>query len=396
MFSGVYKIEKSENELLGGIGVSQGDIWRVNRKLAVSKLLSKHHLIDMEGDILSESVGLTDALHGALSANKAKGELTIDPSAALRAVSLNMTTRVCFQRKFHEISAEFFEQSAEEGGDKEEADNFSYAEFYAREGFPWPKSDETAHQFLQYQESIGFLRGILQDILDEHKQDSSIRTELSFVDSIIHAQSIDDMDQSDTSAVSLMLDLMLAGSDSVSKSLAFTVLLLSRHRNVQERLADELASQGQMDLSQLDDLQYLDAVILEALRLFPVAPLALPHVCTADETIGNFSIKRGVVVVPNIWALHRDPKVWDRPDDFVPERFLMDPSLKTSPNFAPFGIGARNCVGKYLGMAQMKAVIGNLFQQFQITTTSGVSDSDIDDGTVGLAGLESGFLFITC
>jgi cytochrome P450 len=357
----VYQTDATED--LGGIGVSQGETWKVNRKLAVQRLLSKHHLLDMEGDLLLESISLVDAMASATSKSP-KRTLTVDLAHAIRAVSLNMTTSVSFGRTFYNFSPEFF-QDATQG--EEEADNFSYADFSSREGFPWPKTPKIAEQFVKYQESIGFLRSILQEILDDHKQHDGSRLETSFVDAILHAQEQQMFEKSDTSAVSLMLDLMLAGSDSVSKSLSFLILLLAQHPAIQSDLHQELESvASNSDLSSLDALPLLDAVIHEALRLFPVAPLALPHVCTQDETIGKFPIKKGSVVVPNIWALHRDPDVWKFPTDFRPSRFLRDESLKNSPSFAPFGIGARNCVGKHLGLAQMKLVIGHIFQRFQI------------------------------
>eukprot|EP01122_Echinamoeba_exundans_P008254 TRINITY_DN2706_c0_g1_i2.p1 TRINITY_DN2706_c0_g1~~TRINITY_DN2706_c0_g1_i2.p1 ORF type:complete len:442 (-),score=59.64 TRINITY_DN2706_c0_g1_i2:36-1361(-) len=361
VYCGVYQTDATED--LGGIGVSQGETWKINRKLAVQRLLSKHHLLDMEGALLHESTSLVDAMMTA-TLQSPKQILIVDPAHAMRAVSLNMTTSVSFGRTFYNFSPEFFQNDAQ--GEKEE-DNFSYADFSSREGFPWPKTPKIAEQFVKYQESIGFLRTILQEILDDHKQRDESRVETSFVDAILHAQEHDMFEKSDTSAVSLMLDLMLAGSDSVSKSLSFLILLLAQHPAIQSDLHQEVESVvNSSDLSSLDALPLLDAVIHEALRLFPVAPLALPHVCTQDETIGKYQVKKGSVVVPNIWALHRDADVWKFPDEFRPSRFLKDETLKSSPSFAPFGIGARNCVGKHLGLAQMKMVIGHIFQRFHI------------------------------
>lgn len=353
---------------MGGIGVSQGEVWKANRKLAVSHILSKHHLKDAEWILIDESKDVAESLAGAIE--KIGGSVSIDPSPALRAASLNMTTAVSFGRRFYNFSPDFFLEEAE----AEEADNFTYADFASREGFPWPVTEQSLSNFVKYQESIGFLRGMLQEILEEHKAEGDERgmegAQVSFVDHIIHAQEHQELDSGDISAVSLMLDLMLAGSDSVSKSLSFSVYLLTQHADIQEELYKELRYLQQFSLAALDSLPLLEAVILETLRLYPVAPLGLPHVCTATDSIGRFTIKKDTVVVPNIWALHRDPKVWPAPAEFRPHRFMSDKTLKTHLNFAPFGLGARNCVGKYLGLAQMKSILARLFHQFEFRPAS--------------------------
>jgi hypothetical protein len=170
-------------------------------------------------------------------------------------------------------------------------------------------------------------------------------------------------------------------------------------------------------MNELCDKQYLDAVVYEVcgshcigslppstvrnhtdsilccskmLRLFPAAPLALPHTCVEDHSIGEYTITKGTVVVANIFALHRDPLLWTDPELFRPERFLEDDTLRKSANFIPFGVGPRVCIGKQLGIVGMKKVIAGLLQNFVVYAPGTSCVIRIKEGTQPL------FSFICC
>lgn len=107
---------------------------------------------------------------------------------------------------------------------------------------------------------------------------------------------------------------------------------------------------------------YLTNVISETLRLYPAAPLLVPHASSADCKVAGFDIPRRTWLFVNAWAIQRDPKVWDDdPEAFKPERFESEAHRG---KFLPFGIGRRACPGMGLAQLVLSLALGSLIQCF--------------------------------
>ena len=92
------------------------------------------------------------------------------------------------------------------------------------------------------------------------------------------------------------------------------------------------------------DLPYCDATLTEVMRIRPVAPMALPHMAAHTVPFGDYVIPKGTIVIPNLWAVHHDPKLWKDPDVFDPERFLVDDGhggrvVERNNSWMPFSVG---------------------------------------------------------
>lgn len=147
---------------------------------------------------------------------------------------------------------------------------------------------------------------------------------------------------------------------------------------VLKKAKDELDTQvGQdelIDESDLPKLHYLHDIISENLRLYPVAPLLVPHMSSADSTVGGYDVPARTVLFINAWAIHRDPTLWDEPTSFKPERFengRVDQAYK----LMPFGLGRRACPGDGLANRVMALTLGSLIQCFEWKR---VSEKEID------------------
>ena len=143
-----------------------------------------------------------------------------------------------------------------------------------------------------------------------------------------------------------MLQMMfIAGTETTATTMEWVMSLLLNHPKVLQKVKAEIDSQvgcerliNDLDLAKLP---YLRCVINETFRLYPTVPLLLPQCSSADCTVGGFHIPRGTILLVNAWSMHRDPKLWEEPTKFKPERFEEINGEREGFKFIPFGIGRR-------------------------------------------------------
>ena len=121
-----------------------------------------------------------------------------------------------------------------------------------------------------------------------------------------------------------------------------------------------------MEDTDLKNLVYLQAIVKETLRLYPPAPLAIPHEAMEDCKVGGFHIPKGTLLFVNLWKLHRDPSVWSDPEAFFPERFLTSQAgVEASGQhfeFIPFGFGRAGITFAF------QLTLARLIQGFKLRT----------------------------
>ncbi|KAL7460890.1 hypothetical protein ACHAXS_001325, partial [Conticribra weissflogii] len=197
------------------------------------------------------------------------------------------------------------------------------------------------------------------------------------------------------------ITLLFAGQDTSAATLSWTLHLLSLHPDIQQRAADEVRSvldtvksgvkSNQLGKSTIvtknliTKMTYLDAVIKESMRLYPVAPFIVRKLTTSitipaetkTATIPTQSISNGSITLPEhtfaciwIYALHRNPKLWHSPDEFIPERWI-DPHLqqkdqgqKEFGSYMPFAIGPRNCLGQPLAQIILRILLARILNKY--------------------------------
>lgn len=167
----------------------------------------------------------------------------------------------------------------------------------------------------------------------------------------------------------------MAGIDTTVITLTWCLSLLLNNRNALKNLQDELdtyaGKERKVDESDLKNLDYLQAIVKETMRLYPAAPLSLPHESIGDCTVSGYHVPAGTRLMFNLSKIQRDPSVWIDPDEFRPERFLsdLDVDLK-GQNFEliPFGSGRRMCPGINLALQAMQLTLANFVHGFQFGT----------------------------
>ncbi|KAF7828344.1 geraniol 8-hydroxylase-like [Senna tora] len=189
----------------------------------------------------------------------------------------------------------------------------------------------------------------------------------------------------------LSMDLFMAGTDTSTSTLEWVMTNLVKRPEAMSKAKAELEETvGKGKIVEEDDmgrLPYLEAVIKESFRLHPVVPFLLPRRAEGEVEMLGYTIPKGAQVLVNIWAIGRDPKIWENPEEFMPERFLGSEIDVKGRHFEliPFGGGRRICPGLPLAMRILVSLLGSLINSFDWKLEDGVKAEDMDmDDQFGL------------
>lgn len=161
-----------------------------------------------------------------------------------------------------------------------------------------------------------------------------------------------------------VLTMIMAGHETISNALCWTLYLLAKHPGVQEQLHADLGT-GELGGP------YLDAVIDESLRLFPPVWI-FTRLAEEDDVLGGTPIPKGSVMVICPYVIHRRQDLWKDADTFDPDRFLPDGEASRQPRCAhmPFGAGPRMCIGAGFSMLEARAALSVLCRRFRFELAS--------------------------
>jgi cytochrome P450 len=191
---------------------------------------------------------------------------------------------------------------------------------------------------------------------------------------LLHAQDEDGSRMNDRQLRDEAITLFLAGHETTANALAWTWMLLAQNPRVETKLHHELAAVlgGRAPaLNDLPKLAYTNNVITESLRLYPPA-WGMARLAIEDAEIGGYKIPRGCGVSLAQWVVHRDPRWFEAPEEFRPERWEGD-LLKRLPRFAyfPFGGGPRQCIGNSFALMEAALVLATIAQRYRIRLVAG-------------------------
>jgi cytochrome P450 len=167
-----------------------------------------------------------------------------------------------------------------------------------------------------------------------------------------------------------VMTLFMAGHETTAVMLSWSWYLLAQHPEIDARLADEL--QTVLDgrpptVADLPRLKLTEMIINESMRLYPPA-YALARQAVNPSEIAGRPIAPGLVVIMPAWVVHRDPRWFDDPEAFRPERWAADLARRL-PRFAyfPFGGGPRQCIGNAFATMEAVLILATIAQRFRLT-----------------------------
>ncbi|MDX1903639.1 MAG: cytochrome P450 [Thermonemataceae bacterium] len=210
------------------------------------------------------------------------------------------------------------------------------------------------------------LKGVVRKIIEQRKSEQVVYDDL--LDMLMQAR--DEENENPMTEQQLLDEVMtifLAGHETTANALAYSFLLLTQHQEEGQKVFEEVKNLlGREPLSYVNSrsLEYTKLVIQETLRMYPPA-WVITRFSLAEDQIGEYKIDAETGVVINIFTMHHLEEYWDKPEEFIPERFKTE-KFKNLPKFVylPFGGGPRICIGEHFAFLEMTTILSLISQSF--------------------------------
>ncbi|XP_038693901.1 flavonoid 3',5'-hydroxylase 1-like [Tripterygium wilfordii] len=196
-----------------------------------------------------------------------------------------------------------------------------------------------------------------------------------------------------TNIKALLLNLFTAGTDTSLSTIEWSLAEMMKNPSILKKAHEEMdrviGRDRRLQESDIPKLQYLQAICKETFRKHPSAPLGLPRISIEACEVNGYYIPKNTRLSVNIWAIGRDPEVWENPLEFNPERFMSGKNAKIEPRgndfeLIPFGAGRRICAGFRMGIVLVEYILGTLVHSFDWKLPNGVHQLNMDEA-FGLA-----------
>ncbi|KAK7317892.1 hypothetical protein RJT34_02499 [Clitoria ternatea] len=220
-----------------------------------------------------------------------------------------------------------------------------------------------------------------------HDDDGSVV--VSYVDTLLELElPLEKRKLKEEEIVTLCSEFLNAGTDTTSTALHWIMANLVKYQHVQERVVEEIKGvvgereDKEVKEEELQRMSYLKAVILEGLRRHPPGHFVLPHSVTEDVVLNGYLVPKNGTVNFMVAEMGWDPKVWEDPMAFKPERFLNDEGFDITGTkeikMMPFGAGRRICPGYNLALLHLEYFVANLVWNFEWKLPEG-GDVDLSE-----------------
>jgi cytochrome P450 len=342
------------NELLFGNGLitSEGQFWLRQRRLTQPAFL-RAHIASAYGPVMVERAQ-------RIAAEWQTGE-TREIHAEMKQLILEIVAEALFGVDIRN-----------EGASMRAAFEVVMRSFESRleSFFPIPEAIPTPDN-LRLRQAIDELNDIVYRIIADRRRSRDPRDDVLTI--LLRAQDEDGSQMTDKQLRDEVVTLFQAGHETTAAALTWTWYLLSLHPEVERKVLAEVQSvlNGRPPTpADQPRLTYTECVIWEALRLYPPV-YAISREATEDCEIGGYSVPAGTTVGMSQWVMHRDPRFFEDPEAFIPDRWL-DGLAKRLPRYAyfPFGGGQRMCIGSSFALLEAVLVIATMLPAMHLSLVS--------------------------
>ncbi|KAF5476695.1 hypothetical protein F2P56_003408 [Juglans regia] len=344
-----------------------GEYWRQAKKICVLELLSIKRVQSFQHIREEEIAVLGDKIRKACVT-----QTPVNLSEMLIEVSDNIISRSTLGQKIEE------EDGKMTFGQLSRQVMVQLMKFCLGDFFPYLAWVDVLTGFISsVKGTFKELDTFFDQVIEDHKtiMESGVVAQSNkkdFVDILLHLQRDGMLDFAFTkdNLKAILLDMFLGGADTTSTALEWIMAELIKNPKIMKKAQDEIrgivGKKSQMDLDDISKMDYLKCVINESLRLHPPTTLLTPRETAKTVKFAGYDIPPKTTVFVNTWAIHRDPAVWENPEEFIPERFINSPFDFRGQDFEfhPFGGGRRKCPGLAFAAASLDYLIANLLCWF--------------------------------
>ncbi len=197
--------------------------------------------------------------------------------------------------------------------------------------------------------------------IERRRSERDVEQRADILSLLLLARDEDGQRMTDAELRDELVTLLLAGHETTATSVAWALERLVRHPDKLARLMSEIDAAGEGGGE-----EYMTAVVNETLRVRPVVPLVV-RMLTQELQVGSFMLPAGTRVVPSIYLTNRNPRVYEDPKEFRPERFVDATGGRAINPFSwiPFGGGIRRCIGASFAQMEMKVILRTMLGELQ-------------------------------
>ena len=329
-----------------GLLTSEGDYWRRQRRLIQPAFLQQQ--------VRGYGATMVDAAERMVDSWR-DGQVR-DVAADLTRLTLDIVARTLFRA---DLTAQ---GDAIAAAVAELSDHFLQPLLWTRPGkwLPVPAN-------LRFWRAVRRLNRVIYDLIRRARQGDHDPGDL--LTRLLEAQRRDGLRLTDRQLRDELMTLLLAGHETTALALGYSFYLLAQHPAVDDRLAAELEEVLGGRAPTVEDvprLGYTERVIKEAMRLYPPA-WGLGREATRDCEIGGYRVPKGAQALLIQWVVHRDPRWYDQPEAFRPERWEGDLERRLPRGaYFPFGDGPRVCIGNHFALLEAVLVLATIARRFRL------------------------------
>lgn len=213
-------------------------------------------------------------------------------------------------------------------------------------------------------------RNLLDKIIEERITSSVEKDDL--LDMLLKARYEDGTAMSRDQLIDELLILFTAGHETTANALSFTLFLLAKNPEVQEKAFQSVSGidlGNENCLENISALAYIKQCVEEGMRLYPPA-YYIDRMNIEEDQLGKHTIPKNTMILLAVYELHRDKNFWEQPEVFEPERFDSKNKKDFSNYYYPFGAGPRMCVGNNFAMYEMILVVAEILKKYKVQTNT--------------------------
>ncbi|XP_072240882.1 cytochrome P450 3A30-like [Leuresthes tenuis] len=352
-------------DLYDSVSIAEDDQWRRIRN-HVSPLFASGHIKEMFGIMKYHSRKLTDSLRSkvhngeVITIKDFVGPYSIDVlGSCLFSVDMDTISNPASPIILHASKLFRFPMSL--------IVFLGFFPFFA------PLLDWLGFSFFS-KSSVDYLKLMAQKITAE-RSDSSKENFADFYQRLVNSRTAGKEKQNkglnDHEVLSQSIMFLFAGYETSAITLSFLAYCLARNPEVMKRLQKEIDStfpnKGPVQYEAMMQMDYLNAVVEECLRLYPPA-VRLERMTKETVKINGITVPKDTIVMVPIYAMHHDPELWPEPEEFKPERFSKLNKQSMNPyTYLPFGTGPRNCLGMRFALVTIKLALVEVLQSYSFS-----------------------------